>query len=221
MPNYFDKNNNKINAGWITTFNDYSILSSNRITLLPKKLDLKAGVLFGCSITTAYGAIFNDSKISLKEKNKILITGCGMIGQMLAAMLNLPNQEISILENNQKKINYFLKIFKKINFIKDKKNLSKNYDYIFETTGKSKIIEKSFESIKNSGKLILIGVPSHNEKIKINTLGINYGKKIIGSYGGNLKPSKKIDEILKHLKKLILDLVNSTQVLMISKKLIL
>ena len=41
----------------------------------------------------------------------------------------------------------------------------------------AEVIEKAYNSIKLSGKLILIGVPDSKSKIKINTLEINYGKK--------------------------------------------
>ena len=42
-------------------------------------------------------------------------------------------------------------------------------------------------------------MPKYNSKIKINTLGINYGKKIIGSYGGNIKPSKDIPKLINYI----------------------
>jgi len=47
----------------------------------------------------------------------------------------------------------------------------------------------------------LIGVPNSKTKISINTLEINYGKKIIGSYGGGVIPNKDIDKIILHMKK--------------------
>lgn len=59
-PVYFDNQNKKVNAGWVTTFNNYAIVSINRVTKLPKNISLKQGVLFGCALTTAYGAIFKD-----------------------------------------------------------------------------------------------------------------------------------------------------------------
>lgn len=201
-PIYFDKNNKKINAGWVTTFNNYAIVSINRITKLPKNISLKEGVLFGCALTTAYGAIFKDSKIKLKLKNKILITGGGMIGQSILFILNSENQEISILEKNQKKINFIKKTYPNIKIINNLNTDYYNYfDYIYETTGVNKLIEKSYKSIKLSGKLLLIGVPNKNKKIKINTLEINYGKKIIGSYGGSIAPNKDIKKIIAYVSK--------------------
>ncbi len=199
-PKYFDEKNNRINAGWVTTFNNFAIVSKNRLTKLPKKIGIKEGVLFGCALTTSYGAVFNDSKIDMKIKNKILINGFGMIGQSILSLLNNNNQNITVLENNIYKIKLMKKNFPGVHHIKNFKKIGNyKFDIIYETTGKSGIIERSYDLIKSTGKLILIGVPSHNSKIKINTLGINYGKKIIGSYGGNVKPKKDLSKIIKYI----------------------
>ena len=206
-PIYFDRKNCKINAGWVTTFNNYAIISKNRLTKLPKKISLQEGVLFGCALTTAYGSIFKDSKINLKKKNKVLVTGGGMIGQSILFFLNSENQDISILEQNIKKINFIKKIYPDFKIIKNYDQIKSNcYDYVYETTGSSKVIEKTYSAIKLSGKLLLIGVPHSKSKININTLDINYGKKIIGSYGGGVVPSKDIENIITYLfrKKVIL-----------------
>lgn len=208
-PIYFDKDNSRVNAGWVTTFNNYAIISKNRLTKLPKKINLKEGVLFGCALTTAYGSIFKDSKINLKKKNKILITGGGMISQSILFFLNSERQDIFILEKNLKKKFFITNTYPEVKVIKNLGQIKRNYfDYIYETTGSSKVIEKAYNSIKLSGKLLLIGVPNSKSKIKINTLEINYGKKIIGSYGGGVTPGKDIKKIVLFLKQKGADLKN-------------
>src|SRR5579862_9165698 len=39
----------KLNAGWVTTFNDYAVVSENRMTPIPAGFDLKIAPLFGCA----------------------------------------------------------------------------------------------------------------------------------------------------------------------------
>jgi Zn-dependent alcohol dehydrogenase len=200
-PKYYDDELIKINAGWLTTFNSRAIVSKNRVSKLPKQLSMKEGILFGCSLTTAYGSIFKDSKINLKSRNTLLVTGAGMIGQAIIALLYNQNQDIFVVENNPKKINFIKKNFKKVKFIKNYKKNNIFFDYIYETTGINKIIEFCYNFTKISGKLILIGVPKFDQKIKINTLGINYGKKIIGSYGGGVVPRRDIIKIFTYVRK--------------------
>src|ERR1700739_2088949 len=57
----------KLNAGWGTTFNEYAVVSENRVTAIPADTDLKIAPLFGCAVTTAAGVITNDAKVKLGE----------------------------------------------------------------------------------------------------------------------------------------------------------
>ena len=43
----------KLNAGWVTTFNEYAIVSENRMTPIPSDYDLQTAPLLGCAVTTA------------------------------------------------------------------------------------------------------------------------------------------------------------------------
>ena len=38
----------KLNAGWVTTFNEYAVVSENRMTAIPADFDLKTAPLLGC-----------------------------------------------------------------------------------------------------------------------------------------------------------------------------
>ena len=85
---------------------------------------------------------------------------------------------------------------------KDKKLINKLnndfYDYIIDTTGSSKLINFILK-FPIYTKFALCGVPQLNERIKLNSLKINYGLKLLGSYGGNFRPQKDLNRYLKHL----------------------
>ena len=53
----YNYNGKIINAGWVTTFNQRSIVSENRLTKIPNDFDMKVAPLFGCAITTAFGVL--------------------------------------------------------------------------------------------------------------------------------------------------------------------
>ena len=61
----------RINAGTVTTFNNYAIVAENKVIKLPKKNNLKRDVLMGCAIPTAFNAVFNTLKHA--EKDNIII----------------------------------------------------------------------------------------------------------------------------------------------------
>ena len=68
----------KLNAGWVTTFNDLAIVSENRMTAIPPDFDHKIAPLFGCAVTTAAGVIGNDAKLKIGES--VAILGVGGVG---------------------------------------------------------------------------------------------------------------------------------------------
>ena len=67
-----------MNAGWVTTFNDYAIVSENRVTTIPKTFDLKLAPLFGCAVTTAMGVVNNDAQVKIGQS--IVVFGVGGVG---------------------------------------------------------------------------------------------------------------------------------------------
>ena len=76
-PTYYFKDN-KVNSGKVTTFSEFSIVSENRLTKIPKGLDYKDAVIFGCAATTGFGIVNRDVKI--KKNDSTLIFGCGGVG---------------------------------------------------------------------------------------------------------------------------------------------
>src|SRR5579863_10144198 len=68
----------KLNAGWITTFNEYAVISENRLTVIGTDYDLKLAPLLGCAVTTAAGVINNDAKVKIGES--VVVFGVGGVG---------------------------------------------------------------------------------------------------------------------------------------------
>ena len=68
----------KLNAGWVTTFNEHAVVSENRMTVIAPELDLKVAPLLGCAVTTAAGVINNDAKVKIGES--VVVFGVGGVG---------------------------------------------------------------------------------------------------------------------------------------------
>ena len=91
----------KINAGWATTFNEFAIVSENRVTKINKKYDMKIAPLFGCAITTGFGVVENNAK--LKKGESVVIYGSGGIGlnmiQAASIKKSYPIVAVDIFQN--------------------------------------------------------------------------------------------------------------------------
>ena len=67
-----------INAGWVTSFNEYAVISESRVTKVPDNLDVEVTAMMGCAVTTGFGVINNNAQLKIGES--IVIIGAGGIG---------------------------------------------------------------------------------------------------------------------------------------------
>src|SRR5439155_725757 len=81
-PANYTWNGKKVNSGWVTTFSNYSIVSENRLTVIPGDFDLRIAPLFGCAVTTAMGVVNNDAELKIGQS--LVFFGAGGVGLNLA-----------------------------------------------------------------------------------------------------------------------------------------
>ena len=126
------------------------------------------------------------------------------------AGLNLNFSEIYCFDINEKRINFLkkkIKTKKKINYFKFEKKIQKKFDnyfdFVIETSGSTKGIESAFGILKNTGKMIFASHPHKGDKIKLDPFDFIKGKRIYGSWGGEVnyeRSSKKIFKLFKSIK---------------------
>lgn len=193
---YLNSKNQVINAGAITTFNEYSVISENRINPIPKNMPLDRAALLGCSIPTGGGIILN--QIKPQSGRSLAVVGVGGIGLSSVLLADLMKcSPIIAVDINQEKLNFAKKLgatelinSTKKDWVSSIKELTggKGVDYAVEAAGTKLTIEKSFESVKWGGGLVVIaGNPPEGEKISLNPFDLK-GKNITGSWGGLTNP---------------------------------
>ena len=195
----------KVNAGWLTTFNKFAVVSENRCTVIPSDTDYKIAALFGCAITTGFGVIENDAKIKMGES--VVIFGAGGIGLNIIQGANLksawPIIAVDLYENrlelaSKVGADFTINASKSKDLKRDILDIlgEKDLDIFIDNTGLPKIIELGYELVNSNGKVVLVGVPKSGEKINIFSLPLHFGKTIVGSHGGGSKPDV---DILRYL----------------------
>lgn len=196
----------KVNAGWVTTFNEKAVISENRLTSIPKDFDLRIAPLFGCAVTTAMGVINNDAEVKIGQS--VVVFGIGGVGlnivQMADAVSATPILGIDLFDH---KLDWGKKYGMTHGFnsskekdIKDKiLNIvgEKGADVVIDTTGNPRVIELAYELTHPDGKTILVGVPRKGENVSIYTLPLHFRKILKGSEGGNCRPQIDIPRIIK------------------------
>lgn len=186
----------KLNAGWVTTFNEYAIVSENRCTVIPQDSDLEVAALFGCAVTTGFGVVENNAKVRIGES--VVIYGAGGIGlNIVQAAALVSAYPIIAVDQYDNRLELAFEIGA-TNVINSQKEdvLQKiteivgvgGVDSFIDNTGKPSIIEMGYQITKPQGHVALVGVPQKGNNISIYSLPLHFGKSISGSHGGDGNP---------------------------------
>ena len=216
----FYSENKIINAGKITTFSNYSVISENRIVKKPKNMPMDIAALFGCAIPTGMGMILNNQVHD--KKNVYAVVGVGGVGFFsILALKALGFKKIIAIDNSNDK-NRILKKMKIKHVLNNKKKdfnerinaISKNgVDVCYEATGTIQGIELGFSILnKKKGKLIFASHPISGKKIKLDPHELISGKTIAGTWGGNTNPDRDIKKYFKILDKSKINLKNFVKI---------
>jgi len=187
----------KVNAGWVTTFSEFSIVSENRLTVIPADFDMKLASLFGCAVTTAMGVINNDAKVKIGQS--VVVFGVGGLGLSIvhAAALVAAHPIIGIdlfdvkLEMAKRfGATYCFNSNKTTDLDSEIRKILGNAgaDVVIETTGIAQVMNQAYELTQLDGKTILVGVPRKGDNMLIDTLPLHFNKVLTGSHGGSCVP---------------------------------
>jgi S-(hydroxymethyl)glutathione dehydrogenase/alcohol dehydrogenase len=194
----------KLNAGWVTTFNEFAVVSENRMTPIPADYDLKVAPLLGCAVTTAAGVINNDAKVKIGES--VVVFGVGGVGLNVVQFAHLaganPIVAIDLIDGklDMAKVRgatHTLSAAKIKDIPAAIRDIvgSKGPDKVIETTGVKQVIEQAYDLTHADGTCVLVGVP--NEKVTIYTLPIHFNKVLTGSHGGDAAPHIDIPRLIR------------------------
>lgn len=205
-PPSYSWNGRKANAGWLTTFNEYAVVSENRLTVIPPDFDLKLATLFGCAITTGFGVVNNDAQLKIGQS--VVVFGLGGVGLSVVQAASLvsayPIVGIDILDRK-------LEMAKRFGATHLINSTTANdldariheivggsgADVVVEATGNARIIERAYELTHPDGRTILVGVPNAGDKASIYTLPLHFKKILKGSHGGSTVPNVDIPNYMR------------------------
>jgi S-(hydroxymethyl)glutathione dehydrogenase/alcohol dehydrogenase len=204
----YDWNGTKVNAGPITTFQKYSVISENRLTKVPPETDFELCCLLADTLTTGFGIINNDAKVKVGESVVIFGVGGIGLGAVLGAKLAGANPIMGIdLHDHKlaKAAEYGLT--HQINASREnaservKEVLDGLADVTIDGTGNPKVIETAYDLARlRGGRCVLFGVMPSDQRVSIHTLPLHFGRVLTGSEGGQSKPDSDIPVILEKLR---------------------
>lgn len=201
-----------LNAGWLTTFNQYAVISENRCTPLPADVVANAGpellsqvALLGCAVTTALGALSRE--LQVQPGQSLVILGVGGVGQAMVQAARLMGVcPIIAVDLHSEKLALARQLGADEILRGDDPDLEarlrelcgpQGADQIVDNTGRSHLIEMAYRLVGVRGKLLLVGVPAPDDPVMLDTLPIHFGKTLLGSHGGSALPQEDIPRCLR------------------------
>jgi S-(hydroxymethyl)glutathione dehydrogenase/alcohol dehydrogenase len=167
---------------------------------------LDVAVLFGCAVPTGAGIVRNDLRPA--PGSSIAIFGLGGIGMsaLMATMLYDCRRVIAV-DLSPGKLDLAREFGATdvidagagdpVARIHDLTG-GAGVDYAVEASGRGRVIEQAFESVRRGGGLcVFASHPAHGERISIDPYELISGKQIRGSWGGSCKPDEDIPEFAR------------------------
>jgi S-(hydroxymethyl)glutathione dehydrogenase/alcohol dehydrogenase len=197
----------RVNAGWITTFNEYAIVAENRLTPIPPEIDGRIAALFGCAVTTGLGVIVNNARV--KPGESVVVLGAGGVGLNViqGAALTSAWPVIGVdLHDNRLALAREMGATHCLNAgaCDLREEIRKitggiGIDVVVDNTGIPALIELAYELTGPKGRVILVGVPKKGNSVSLYTLPLHFGKVLTGSHGGETNPTEDIPRYLRML----------------------
>jgi len=185
-----------VNAGCVTTFNEYAVVSENRCTPIQSDSDLAVAALFGCAVTTGFGVVENNAR--LRPGESIIVLGAGGIGLSVVQAASLVSAyPIIAVDLHQNRLELarelgatdLVKVGEgDIRAALESITGPEGVDVVVDNTGLPEMIELGYQISKPAGRVVLVGVPRAEHDIELHSLPLHFGKQLSGSHGGNGDP---------------------------------
>jgi S-(hydroxymethyl)glutathione dehydrogenase/alcohol dehydrogenase len=196
---YRDAKQEIVNSGKITTFSNYSVVSENRTFLAPAGFSDRLLPLFGCALLTGGGMALKYGDSGLVKK--ICIIGFGGIGSAAALVLaGMHKSHIDIIEKSSEKRAQALELgFKNVHVAINES--TDDYDLVIEASGTIEAIELGFGKLNDTGTLVFASHPETGRKISLDPHELIRGKRIFGTWGGDVDPDVDMARIGECIRK--------------------
>ena len=185
-----------LNAGWVTTFNQYAVVSENRLTPIPADFDLSLAPLFGCAVLTGLGAISKLVSIptlsgaGIEPGSSVVILGAGGVGLNLiqgAALVSA--HPIVAVDLSDEKLHLARQLGATHCVNANGCNLSREIprivgdalaDVVIDSTGNVEMLEMAYQLTCTDGVTMLISGPKVGYNVSLNPGPLHFGRTVTG-----------------------------------------
>lgn len=198
-------NGRNVNAGGITTFATHSVISENRLTVIPDGLDMQRAALIGCAVPTGVGVVLNTAQP--RPGQSLVVFGAGGIGScaVAAAVLAGCVPVIAVDVNSDK-----LALAKQLGATHTINARTGDpvqailalcpggADFAIEATGQPAVMRQALACVRpQGGTAVVVGNAKHGQMLELDPRELNQGKRLLGTWGGDNIPDRDFPRYCK------------------------
>ncbi|MCK9598032.1 MAG: zinc-binding dehydrogenase [Sphaerochaeta sp.] len=185
-----------VGGGWNTTFQELSVVSENRLTVIPGNIPDDIAALMGCAVTTGLGVVFND--LRLRPGQSIAVIGCGGVGLNVVQGARIAGAgEIFAFDIHAEKLYMASYLGANRSFGIDALSEAAGCNAIVDTTGRPELIAAAYSLVAPGGTVVMVGQPRRGDSLVLPDVAANFkGKTLLDSTGGSTDPNRDIPAYL-------------------------
>jgi S-(hydroxymethyl)glutathione dehydrogenase/alcohol dehydrogenase len=203
-----------VNAGAITTFGRHSVVSENRLTVLPDWFPLREAALLGCALPTGLGAVLHTGEA--KPGTSAVVFGTGGVGLAAVAGCVLAGcATIVAVDVVPQRLERARRIgathtvhAASTDTVAEVLRLCPGgADLAIEASGRPAVMEQALLSVRSQGGIaVIVGNARAGEKLTLDPRQLNQGKQLRGTWGGDNQPDRDYPRYCELLRSGKLDL---------------
>jgi S-(hydroxymethyl)glutathione dehydrogenase/alcohol dehydrogenase len=191
-------NGHNVNAGAITTFSRYSVISENRLTPLADGISLQQAVLLGCAVPTGVGAVLNTGRP--QPGQSLAVFGCGGVGLCAVAGAAAAGcTPVLAVDIRRDKLALAARMgathlihSTEVDPVEEVLRICPGgVDYCIEVTGRPAVMRQALACVRcQGGSAVIVGNARHGEVLQLDPHQFNLGKRLLGTWGGDNWPDR-------------------------------
>jgi S-(hydroxymethyl)glutathione dehydrogenase / alcohol dehydrogenase len=187
-----------VNSGSITTFMQTTVVSENRVSILPDQVTFRESTIFGCAVPTGLGAVFNTAQA--RAGQSAVVFGVGGVGLCAVAGASIAGcSPVVAVDINPKKLEvarglgatHCVEVNGGDLVAELREIIGGGFDVAIEASGQPQAMVQALAAVKDRGGVaVVLGNATFGTKLSIEPRELNHGKQLRGSWGGDNKPDQ-------------------------------
>lgn len=209
-------NGRAVNAGSVTTFARHTVVSENRVTVVPELRQVAGAVgettddllmeryeisdreaaLLGCAVATGFGAVLNTVAPTAGQSGVVFgVGGIGLCAVAAAVACGVSPLIAVDLDDTRLDAARQMGATQTINAAVTsplegiRQRFPAGVDFAIEASGRPEVMRWALAAVRGpGGTAVLIGNARHGERLELDPREFNLGKRLLGTWGGDTQP---------------------------------